>query len=342
MSTGHPNRRRSGSPRPRHGPQKQDRPERQPGRTTAALVANTPAQPSQEHPKTGRERTSEQPARHPRVSVSPTLPAPVAPIAPIVPIARRKGALRTASAEPHASDNLPANNHNHSATPPPEADVSGIGSMGIAPATQPTPPTHTTHHQTVVVRAYEAHEAHEIHEKHEAHTIVADVSAHIVIGHEVNEQEPVANTTPSGEAPGANTPRQRMSRFYAPGLRFRPDESWVEQAPPHGVSAESERPVISPRTQAPEPFGEHGEHIEYIEHPRPRDELGRLIDSLHALFEHDRSVASQTGAVRCGVCYLHFPMDELEYRDEEGFYICPSCRRSLGGAHIPMVRRQQK
>ncbi|HLY30124.1 MAG TPA: hypothetical protein VKQ36_03795, partial [Ktedonobacterales bacterium] len=81
---------------------------------------------------------------------------------------------------------------------------------------------------------------------------------------------------------------------------------------------------------------------EPVERPRPRDELGRLIDSLHALFEHDRAVASQMGTARCGVCYLHFPLTELDYREGEGFYVCASCQRNLGGSFIPMVRRQQK
>jgi hypothetical protein len=30
------------------------------------------------------------------------------------------------------------------------------------------------------------------------------------------------------------------------------------------------------------------------------------------------------------------------YREEEGFYICKGCERTLGKQKIPMLRRQQK
>jgi hypothetical protein len=66
-----------------------------------------------------------------------------------------------------------------------------------------------------------------------------------------------------------------------------------------------------------------------------------LIDSLRDLFEQDRQIASQTDATRCGICYLHFPVSELYYR-EEGFYICPQCDHALGNKKITIIRRQQK
>ncbi len=66
-----------------------------------------------------------------------------------------------------------------------------------------------------------------------------------------------------------------------------------------------------------------------------------LLLSLRELFEHDRQVASQSDATRCGICYLHFPVSELIYR-EEGFYVCPHCAQSLGNQHVPMLRKQQK
>ncbi len=65
-----------------------------------------------------------------------------------------------------------------------------------------------------------------------------------------------------------------------------------------------------------------------------------MIASLKELFEHDRQVASQPDATRCGICYLHFQVNELRYRDE-GFYICPSCERALGKQSLPMLRKQQ-
>ncbi|MFL5628614.1 MAG: hypothetical protein ACJ788_23785 [Ktedonobacteraceae bacterium] len=66
-----------------------------------------------------------------------------------------------------------------------------------------------------------------------------------------------------------------------------------------------------------------------------------MLASLHDLFEHDRQVASQTDSSRCGICYLHFSLSELHYR-EEGFYACSDCERAIGKHSIPMLRRQQK
>lgn len=65
-----------------------------------------------------------------------------------------------------------------------------------------------------------------------------------------------------------------------------------------------------------------------------------LLTSLHELFEHDRQIASQQDATRCGICYLYFPVSELHYR-AEGFYICSSCASALGDQHLPMLRSQQ-
>jgi hypothetical protein len=59
------------------------------------------------------------------------------------------------------------------------------------------------------------------------------------------------------------------------------------------------------------------------------------------VFEHDRQTASQSDATRCGICYLHFPVSELVYR-EEGFYLCEGCNHALGKQVAPMLRRQQK
>jgi hypothetical protein len=73
-----------------------------------------------------------------------------------------------------------------------------------------------------------------------------------------------------------------------------------------------------------------------------RGEVGPLIEGLHDLFERDRGVASQGSSARCGICYLHFPHADLIYREEEGFYVCPSCMKALGHAQLFMIRRQQK
>ena len=80
--------------------------------------------------------------------------------------------------------------------------------------------------------------------------------------------------------------------------------------------------------------------------PRPREDVrgdvGPLIDALHEVFVQDRAIASQGGSTRCGICYLHFPFSELEYREAEGYYICASCKRALGPARLPMVRKQRR
>src|SRR6185437_9198668 len=54
--------------------------------------------------------------------------------------------------------------------------------------------------------------------------------------------------------------------------------------------------------------------------PEVRGEFAPLIDSLKEIFQRDRAVASQGNSTRCGICYLHFAVTELEYRESEGFY----------------------
>ncbi len=75
--------------------------------------------------------------------------------------------------------------------------------------------------------------------------------------------------------------------------------------------------------------------------PESRGEVGSLIDSLHELFAQDRAVASQGDSARCGICYIHFPLAALEYREAEGFYVCAACKRALGHNPLMMIRRQQ-
>ncbi len=71
-------------------------------------------------------------------------------------------------------------------------------------------------------------------------------------------------------------------------------------------------------------------------------EVESLIASLRELFAQDRQVASQPDGTRCGICYMHFTVSELTYREEEGFYVCQGCEGALGKNIIPMLRRQQK
>lgn len=73
-----------------------------------------------------------------------------------------------------------------------------------------------------------------------------------------------------------------------------------------------------------------------------RGEVGSLIDSLRAVFEQDRATASSGGNARCGICYLHYPLTELDYRTAEGYYVCAPCAQRLGSSRLPMVRKQQR
>lgn len=89
------------------------------------------------------------------------------------------------------------------------------------------------------------------------------------------------------------------------------------------------------------------EDAEYVVHERRpqrdvRGDVGTLIDSLHDLFSQDRTIASQGNATRCGICYLHYSLSELEYREAEGYYVCADCKRALGSTQLVMVRRQQR
>ncbi len=71
-------------------------------------------------------------------------------------------------------------------------------------------------------------------------------------------------------------------------------------------------------------------------------EVEELIASLKELFAQDRQVASHQDSTRCGICYLHFTVSSLKYREEEGFYVCQGCEHALSKHVIPMLRRQQK
>jgi hypothetical protein len=66
-----------------------------------------------------------------------------------------------------------------------------------------------------------------------------------------------------------------------------------------------------------------------------------MVQSLHELFERDRQIASQLHSTRCGICYLHFFLSELQYRDE-GYYVCSQCSQTLGHQYVPMLHKQQK
>ena len=119
-----------------------------------------------------------------------------------------------------------------------------------------------------------------------------------------------------------------MSNFYTPGSgngSSSNSSSFVSRRDIRASNATGALPVISTGKSYSGPF-----------------DFEAMLVSLHELFEHDRQVASQQDAARCGICYLYFSVSELHYRDEEGFYVCVGCERVIGKQTIPMLRRQQK
>lgn len=100
-----------------------------------------------------------------------------------------------------------------------------------------------------------------------------------------------------------------------------------------GNRAEQETAPLTDAEHEPADAAPHGD---------VRGDVGPLIDDLKALFQRDRATASATGGIRCGICYLHFALDALEYRDGEGYYVCAACARALGTTYLPMVRRQKR
>lgn len=167
------------------------------------------------------------------------------------------------------------------------------------------------------------------------------------------------------EEPEQRAPRGRFERFYAPGQQKRPASNGQHGAPErngavngggenNGADAAHGHPTTP--THAPEAARPHASHAPHADDedgdeetpiasgPRAdvRGAVGDLIDSLHEIFARDRAIASQGGISRCGICYLHYPLGELVYHESEGFYVCQTCERALGGARVNMVRRQQR
>ena len=167
-------------------------------------------------------------------------------------------------------------------------------------------------------------------------------------------------------------PRGRFERFYAPGQGPRAEQQTAGGAATNGATngaghtashaaGHTSSHVPHPTTHASPP-STPARHVPSVLHAEasaedddeesgssldiPREDVrgavGGLIDDLHDLFTQDRTVASQGGNSRCGICYFHFPLGELVYREAEGFYVCQRCDRSLSGARVSMVRRQQR
>jgi hypothetical protein len=159
------------------------------------------------------------------------------------------------------------------------------------------------------------------------------------------QREPEASAEPERRAP--------RSRFYAPGQGPRVEHNGHNGQNGHNGHANglSRRPSREPLSayvpalpSSAQPAADDDEGEASYSGPREdvRGPVGELIDALHGLFSHDRTIASQGGSSRCGICYFHYSLGELVYREAEGFYVCQACERALGGARVPMARRQQR
>jgi hypothetical protein len=177
---------------------------------------------------------------------------------------------------------------------------------------------------------------------------------------EVAADDMTATESPA-EAPAPEAarpaPRGRFERFYAPGQGMRAERNGNGHTAATGAT-EPQRPAREPFVAhavpttlhaPPTPPTPHADSDEDGATPTPsepredvRGHVGGLIDALHDLFAHDRTIASQGGTSRCGLCYFHFPVSALSYREAEGFYVCVSCGQALGAARVSMVRRQQR
>jgi hypothetical protein len=128
----------------------------------------------------------------------------------------------------------------------------------------------------------------------------------------------------------------------------RPSLNGLDERNGHGAARDAGGPATAPRPLA-EMRSMRAMRMERAERAdreplraEARGDVGALIDELHAVFEHDRAVASQGSNARCGICYLHFAHADLAYREAEGFYVCAQCSQSLGNGQLMMIRRQQR
>jgi hypothetical protein len=148
------------------------------------------------------------------------------------------------------------------------------------------------------------------------------------------------------EANGAGNVSATEPRAIHPHVTGAPATASPEEATRHHPRGSSDQTVArEPDRREEDATADDDESDEaWTTLPRRdvRGEVGPLIDALHEVFVQDRTVSSQGGSTRCGICYLHFPYSELEYRDPEGYYVCPGCKRALGPARLPMVRKQRR
>lgn len=154
-------------------------------------------------------------------------------------------------------------------------------------------------------------------------------------------QEP--HETEASVEPERRAPR---GRFYAPGQGPRTEHNGHNG---HAANGAARRPPREPLTayvpslaSSAQPAEDEGEAAYSGPREDVRGPVGELIDALHDLFSRDRAIASQGSSSRCGICYFHFTLGELVYREAEGFYVCQACERALGGSRVSMARRQQR
>jgi hypothetical protein len=161
---------------------------------------------------------------------------------------------------------------------------------------------------------------------------------------------PVAtDPTVSSDRRGAALPLRRPEEGASQFSESSWDSAPAKQANDDGGNEWPRFPTV-PGHMGGNAYGDPGNHQEqgpsggpvFFESRDVRGDIGELVDSLHEAFERDRGIASQGDSARCGICYLHYFLSELQYREEEGYYVCASCARALSHTRILMVRRQQR
>ncbi|MGH2503994.1 MAG: hypothetical protein ACRDID_15910 [Ktedonobacterales bacterium] len=152
------------------------------------------------------------------------------------------------------------------------------------------------------------------------------------------------------EAEASVEPERRAprGRFYAPGQGPRAEHNGHNGHAANGAARRPPREPLTAYVPSPSSSAQPAKDEDEGEAPYsgPREDVrgpvGELIDALHDLFSRDRAIASQGSSSRCGICYFHFTLGELVYREAEGFYVCQACERALGGSRVSMARRQQR
>ncbi|HKD74606.1 MAG TPA: hypothetical protein VKB76_03895, partial [Ktedonobacterales bacterium] len=114
--------------------------------------------------------------------------------------------------------------------------------------------------------------------------------------------------------------------------------------PPHRDDQHAPPDAHGPAKAPPISTGKAADEPRYTRQrtPTPPSDLTDMLKSLRDLFVRDRSIAAQSDARRCGICYLMFAPEDVTYREDDGCYVCAGCQKALGAQRMSMLRRQKK